>query len=68
MGLPKVGLCTKPKQGNSIEHLNENQLYRPESPTFGKPRNVVGDFRRANSSLFIGRKKFETVIKTIIEK
>lgn len=42
MCLPKVGLCTKPKQGNSIEHLNENQLYRPESPTFGKPRNVSG--------------------------
>jgi hypothetical protein len=48
---------------NILPTLNFSTFYPTPN---AKRKTVVGDFRRANSSLFNNRKKFETVIKTIV--
>jgi hypothetical protein len=51
-----------------VGHSTPMNVKLSKTPPFTNPPNVVGDFRRANSSLFNSRKRFETVIKTIIKQ
>jgi hypothetical protein len=51
-----------------VGHSTTMNVKLSKTPPFTNPPNVVGDFRRANSSLFNSRKRFETVIKTIIKQ